>query len=361
MLALILLLLAAPRVPSSDGEILERLRTTAEDPGLAALRKQRAELSQHPENLQLASSTARAYLERGSIEGDPRFTGRAQAALAPWWSSADAPEPVLVLRAIIRQRSHDFAPAVEDLQRALLKDPKDGQAWLTLSSVQAVSGDLEAAKKSCGRLFGLASHLVSFGCLAPLSGDYHLLARLLEADGAGSPGEEQWARALVAELAARAGETQTAEAAYRRALEVDAPSAYVLGSYADFLLDQKRPAEVVALLRDRTRVDPLLLRLALAEQQLRAPELAAHVAALRDRFAASRQRGDVVHRREEAIFQLQLEHDAKTALRLARDNFGVQHEPADVRILIEAAQAAGDAAAAQPALEFARKAGWSRS
>jgi hypothetical protein len=39
---------------------------------------------------------------------------------------------------------------------------------------------------------------------------------------------------------------------------------YVFGAYADFLLDQNQPREVTALLRDKTRADPLLLRYALA-------------------------------------------------------------------------------------------------
>ena len=359
MLALLFILLAAPRVPSSDSEVLEQLRATPEDPGLASLRQMRAELSRHPEDLALATSTARAYLERGSVEGDPRFTGRAQAALMPWWAQPQAPEPVLVLRAIIRQRNHFFAPAIEDLQRALALDPRDGQAWLTLASVQTVAGDLDGSRRSCIQVFGLVSRVAGVACLSPLDGNYQLLERTLAQDGA-SGATAEWIWTLIAELAARAGDVSAAEAAFRRALAVDTPSAYLLGAWSDFLLDQKRPAEVVRLLRDRTRIDPLLLRLALAEQALRAPELAAHVEALRERFAASRQRGDVVHRREEARFELDLEHDPARALRLARDNWAVQHEVADARVLLDAAKAAGDEQAAAPAAAFARQAHWAR-
>jgi len=63
---------------------------------------------------------------------------------------------------------------------------------------------------------------------------------------------------------------------------------------------------------------------------------------LRARFDASRARGDTVHRREEARFQLQLNGDPKVALRLAQENWKVQREPADLRILAEAAHATGD-------------------
>jgi hypothetical protein len=40
------------------------------------------------------------------------------------------------------------------------------------------------------------------------------------------------------------------------------------------------------------------------------------------------------------------------ALRLAKANWSVQHEPWDVRTLLEAALAAGDPIAAQPVLEW---------
>ena len=92
-------------------------------------------------------------------------------------------------------------------------------------------------------------------------------------------------------------------------------------------------------------MDGLLLRLALAQKALQWPEADTTVATLRARFDASRARGDTVHRREEARFQLMLNNDAEAALRLAQDNWNVQREPADLRILAEAAHATGDAAA----------------
>ena len=67
---------------------------------------------------------------------------------------------------------------------------------------------------------------------------------------------------------------------------------------------------------------------------------------LRDRFTASRLRGDRVHLREEARFALHLLNDPATALKLAQENWLVQKEPADARILLEAGLAAHDAAAA---------------
>ena len=66
------------------------------------------------------------------------------------------------------------------------------------------------------------------------------------------------------------------------------------------------------------------------------------------RFDAARLRGDTVHQKEESRFALQLLGDAPRALALARETYAVQREPADARILLEAAIAAHQPAAAEP-------------
>jgi hypothetical protein len=120
---------------------------------------------------------------------------------------------------------------------------------------------------------------------------------------------------------------------------------YLLGAYGDWLLDQGRAAEVIELLGNETRIDPLLLRLALAQASLKRPEAAASIDTLRARYEASRARLDASHQRDNARFELALAGDPRKALALALENWKVQREPADLRILAEAAAATGDAAA----------------
>lgn len=146
----------------------------------------------------------------------------------------------------------------------------------------------------------------------------------------------------LAEMAARADMAEPAETHFRAAFAIDPTDAYLLGAYADFLLDHHRPREVLQLLRDHTRADPLLLRYALALQAEGSPELQAQVEQLRDRFEASHLRGDRVHLREEARYVLRLTNEPHTSLKLARENWEVQKEPADIRILLEAALASHD-------------------
>ncbi|MGB9107160.1 MAG: hypothetical protein WCC39_00595, partial [Telluria sp.] len=65
-------------------------------------------------------------------------------------------------------------------------------------------------------------------------------------------------------------------------------------------------------------------------------------------------RGDTVHQREQARFELALRHDPAAAVRLAKANWSVQKEPADLRILADCALASGDAEAARLVRDWLR-------
>jgi uncharacterized protein HemY len=148
-------------------------------------------------------------------------------------------------------------------------------------------------------------------------------------------------------MAVRAGDDAGAEAHFRGAMALGQPDSYLLGAYADFLLDHGRAPEVARLLTGKTKVDALLLRYALALRAMNSPEAAAQADALRVRFDAAQLRGDTVHQREQARFELALRRDPAAAVRLAKANWAVQKEPADLRILADCALASGDAEAAR--------------
>ena len=354
-------MVATAFVPGNDAQVLEEV-PRRDDPQAKEVRALSDELKVAPDDAKVAVKVSQKFLAMARAEGDPRWVGRAQTALGKFWDSPAPPEPVLVMRAVIRQSVHDFPAALVDLDRAVVQVPQDPQAWLTRASVQQVRGEFGAARVSCGPVVKLARPLVSAACLASvgsLSGSLAtsraLLAHVLFEDDGAEPAVTGWALTLLAEMSARQGDARAADAYYRKALSLGPPDAYLLASYSDFLLDQRRPAEVLPLLQQRTRADALLLRLALAEKELHDPALAAHVATLGDRFDASHARGDTVHRREEAIFRLKLLGDAKGALQLAQANWEVQREPLDARILVEAARAAKEPRAAQPVLAFVEK------
>jgi hypothetical protein len=185
--------------------------------------------------------------------------------------------------------------------------------------------------------------------------------RLLQEALSRSPGAEPllrvWALTILAELAAQLGDSAAAEKRFREALTFERRDPYLLGAYADFLLDEDRPAEVLELLDGESRIDPLLLRLTLAERRLGVAGLDEHVALMQARFDAARRRGDSMHLREEARFTLDLLDRPPRAVELALENWATQREPSDARILLEAAVAAQDPAAAQPVLDWLARTG----
>ncbi|MEW6682980.1 MAG: hypothetical protein AB1451_08660 [Nitrospirota bacterium] len=350
-----------PFLPADDAQVLERLRTAAADPQARELRRLRAELAQHPGDLDLAVTLATRYIEQGRAEADPRFYGYAQSALGPWWDAPQPPPKVLILRATLRQSVHDFDGALADLDAVLRVQPNHPQAWLTRAVIAQVRGEYADAAQSCAPLKRLSTPLVAATCLAGvagLSGDalgsFEALRASVKAQPDADPHLRIWALTVLAEMADRLGKVAAADAYFRQAMALGLRDSYLVGAYADYLLDQGRARDVVALLKDETRADGLLMRLTLAEQALGAPSLAAHVDALRARFESSRRRGDAVHQREEARFVLHLLNQPREALVLAQANWAVQRESWDARLVLESALASHDRAAAQPVVEWLR-------
>ena len=357
---------ATPFIPLDDNQIVEQLRSRPLERDDIEFRQWRARLRAAPNNLALAAAVAQRAMSIARRDGDPRYLGYAEAALRPWWSLPDPPARVRLLRAIVLQSTHQFPAALQDLATVLRQEPRNAQAWLTQASIFQVQGRYLDAAASCEQLRPLGAMLYADACQAELAGltgqarDAGVrLERLVAAATQGSSNNDVgWIAIVQAENAERAGDFATAERYFRAALTSSSDS-YAKGAYADFLLDRGRNPEVVDLLKNEQRADPLLLRLALAYSALHDQNAGGAIAALAARFDAARLRGDNVHRREEARFRLHLLHQSEAALSLALANWDVQKEPADARILFEAAQAAQQSAAAGAARVFVQSHGWS--
>jgi len=244
--------------------------------------------------------------------------------------------------------------------------------------VNQVLGRFAEADAGCHRLvgadyFALGSgvRLNGLACIAELSSlQGHAdtaaaaLARLAGAPDASSavtvaggaaPG---WLTLMRAELAQRRGDP-AAGALFAAALKAN-PDVYTQCAYADWLLDEHRPAEVLALLKGNEAADPVLLRVALALRALhgrddRRTREAATM--LGDRYDAALLRGDRSHGREQSRYELDLRGDTRAALKLAQSNWHVQHEPADAVVLARAAHSARRDDAAAPLWQFLRETG----
>ncbi|GMT99382.1 hypothetical protein KH5H1_35010 [Corallococcus caeni] len=352
-----------PFTPATDSAVLEHVPATATDAKARERAALRRALAARADQLDLALRLARLDIEEGRASGDPRYLGRAQAALEPWWGAEQPPPGVRLLRATILQGRHEFPAALADLDALVRETPDDAQAWLTRAVVLGVRGEHAEAQRSCAVLAPLAGAVAGAVCqaqvmsLAGRSRDAY--ARLSAALARGSHGadEQAWALSTLAEAAARAGDTERATKLFARVLAMDPSDAYTRAAYADLLLDLGRPSDVIALTKDHGQDDNQLLRRVLAEAALGTPEAPALAAELASRHAASHLRGDSLHAREEARFALHVEKDAAKALTLARANWEVQHEPWDARILLEAALAHGTPADAAPVLRFLEASG----
>jgi len=347
---------ATPYRPSSDSEIVETLPVGAGSASDRATRALRSAVARDPQNLDLALRLASLYVARARADSDPRPLGRAEAALAPWWNAPEPPVQVLVLRATIEQSNHRFAEARGDLERALAREPANAQAWLTLATVRQVTGDLAGAASSCRRLANIAAAPIAATCAASVDGvsgraaaAYDVLDRRR---GAETQSLDTWATTLQAELAERLGRPADAERLYLASRARDPRDVYTIAAYADFLLDAHRDADVLAMIARDTPVDILLLRRVQAAMRSRAPDAASEAAALGERFAALRARGDRVHLREEARYTLEILGKPDAALALALDDWRVQKEPLDVRIVLETARAAHKPTAAREVLDW---------
>jgi hypothetical protein len=318
-----------------------------------------ASLAYDSSNLDLALGVARSAIEQGRATSDPRAYGEAEAALSHWWNEAEPPQQVRLLRAVIRQANHEFPAAAADLDAVLDQAPRDAQARLSRAFLRMVTGDIDGAMGDCSALpYGARGLIrnICFARAAALSGQAAkgrlVLQRVLGADNQSTPAMRKFATAVLADLNAGLGRTAEAEALYAAtAAEPDADVS-LLAAYADLLLDMNRDADALRLLDGRGEQDALLLRRAIAAKRLDDRRLGEWSTILNERFSAALAAGNRVHLREEALFRLKVEDNPAAALPLAVQNWSVQKEPADARLLIEAALAARDTEAAQPVADF---------
>ncbi len=355
---------ATPFTPNDDSRVLERLPLKRGDPVAKELQALRQAHTANPANAQAAVALARKYFDLASAEGDPRYIGYAEAAIQRW-PDASAPANVILVRALLRQYRHDFEPALAELAAVLEREPDNTEAIGWRAALYLVQAEYAKARAECARLEPMATRLTLLACTTNVDSmtgksksAYEALSSTLAREPTRNAGFRAWILTRLSEMAQRMGDVKLAEKHFREALEetkkIGLPDGFVLAAYADLLLDLGRNDEVIAMLRDWTRSDVLLVRLALAEANAATPTSKQRARDLADRFAASALRGDRLHLQEESRFTLAIGRDAKKALAVALDNWKTQREPRDARVLMEAALAAGEPRAAQGALDWMR-------
>lgn len=328
-------LLARDLVPTDSNQVLAKLPPRL---SVASASAPEQVLDAAQQAISLARSTA-----------DPRHLGHAQALLSPWWGRSDAPVRATVLQATVEQAQHRFAEARASLQRALKREPRQPQAWLTLATLDRLQGRYAQAAVACERVGESGQMLYASVCQMELNslqgrhaqaraGFLHLLGQ--HAD----PATQAWIHSLLGEAQVRAGRPAQAERHFLISLQL-APDVYTGLALADLFLTAKQPQRALDVLQAMPRSDAVLMRLALAHRQRNDAQWQRELSELQQRFADSRQRGDdqSLHARELAWTALQLETDASAAQRHALVNIQLQKEPIDWWLALRSTQAVADA------------------
>jgi tetratricopeptide (TPR) repeat protein len=341
---------AKPYQPTHDEQVLAVIPASARHAQLNSREFAR-------NRLDVALPLAQLYITQSRHTGDLRFLGYAESVLQPWLSGVAISADALVLQATVLQSRHEFSTALTVIDQALQLRGGDAQAWLTRATILRVLGRYDEALTACQELGRRAASEVTELCTQSLRGlmgelpaAYQRVGQLSAANL--SAAARAWRDSELGEMAMRLGRDAEAEQWFQSGLRFAPDDFYIKAAYADLLLRQQRAKQVLQLLKGQDSIEPLLLRIAIAQQQLRDPGLAASRARLQAAFAAETQRGEGIHRREQARFLLDVQQQPQAALQAALDNWKVQHETDDVLVLIRAAQAAGNATQAKPALDF---------
>jgi Flp pilus assembly protein TadD len=299
-----------------------------------------------PASTTASVALATAFMERARALREPMYFGRAEAVLAPLASKPGASAAVRRLYAQTLQYRHDFATAEMLLGTVLRDAPRDADARLLRASVRLVRGEFSEARADCAQLAAAGGHGAPLGyaCLAEAlagTGDLERARALLEAitdQQAIEPSARAYLLATRAELRERGRDTAGAVFDYRTALELAPHDDSIRAALADLLATSGNAGEA----RDLLAIDkPSLALLVRGVPLLRGAARAALAARVNSWLALEIARGDKPHLREAAMFAL-ANGDAARALAAARQNFEIQKELADVRVLARAARAAND-------------------
>lgn len=316
-----------------------------------------------PDDATELANTIQQQILHARREGDPRYLGYASGLLAQW-PEARMTDRLRVLRATVQQSLHQFDDARADLQ-SVIANTNDTtqrlQAHLTLANLELVQGHYENAAEHCQALSEISPGLIAQSCQALVKGRtgqpqlaYRELLDLTRGVRRADVTERLWAEGTLADLAAQLGDSRARDH-WQFILSQEPEDLYTRAQLADWFLDNHQPENTLALTEDYEHVDSLAVLRTIAMIQTGHPQATALIADLQQRFSVARWRGSLLHQRDLARFQLDVEKRAGEALKHAFANWQDQREPEDTRLVLRASLAAGDKARASTVLNWLRQ------
>jgi Tfp pilus assembly protein PilF len=266
-----------------------------------------------------------------------------------------------LMRAQARQHVHDFAAALQDLDRVLASDPRNLQAWLTRAAIHQVQGEYAAAASDCRSLALLAEPLMTIDCLSRAASHqgkaqlaYDQLRAARDRSNAIAPQQRREVEVTLADIANRLGRADAAKVHFGTAMGSPELDSYTLVSYADFLLEQRDYRGVLQLATTYRSRPELYLATAIASREANTPDRLQRAELVRQRYE-DRRLANAAPTRDYARFLLDIEDDAPAALAAGLKNWQTQREPADALIVLRAAVAANRPDAAAPIRTFVER------
>lgn len=349
-------LLVAPVVSAAPSPIQNDF---SDDAVLATLPEVSPNLSSAPKNVDDLADEVQQLIEQARETGDPRFLGYAERLLQDW-PEADFNDRLRVLRATLAQSLHRFDAARQDLEQVLQTTQnrqQQIQSRLTLANLELVQGRYIKAREHCQALVDVYPGLIAASCLAQTearTGSAESAYRNLRAQLASATNADLtsrfWAEGTLGDLAAQLG-LDSAAAHWGNVLQQSPEDLYTRAQLADWQLQSGNLQTTLELTEGYDQVDALAVIRAIALREAGAPEAKTLTNSLRERFAEAQWRGTLLHQRDFARFQLDIENQPALALKHALANWETQREPLDTRLVLRAAHQVED----QPALQKLRQ------
>lgn len=304
-----------------------------------------------PDSAPALADQVQAFLLQARSQGDPRYLGYAQA-LFERWPESRMTDRLKILRATLNQSLHHFEPAREELSDILKESNSNRQqvtqARLTLANLELVQGHYKSARSHCRQLADDFPGLIAASCLAQVearTGHAETAYQSLHAQTRRAPASDTtdriWALGTLADIAAQLGRPE-AEQHWRQVLTLAPDDLYTRAQLADWLLERGENEAVIRLTESYEQVDSLAVIRAIAMKRHKHTDAGRLSAMLEERFTEARWRGTLLHQRDLARYALDIEGNAETALTHAQANWQDQREPLDTRLLLRAAESAGN-------------------
>lgn len=353
--------LAQPYTPDSADAVVDTLPPAIVE--LAADIRRQQTSADLVDPSQILSQAMAAY-QLAVSSGDARAHGRTLSILQRWPDGSQPPAMYHILLAAVQQHNHAFDEALSQLQPIIGAGPGAAnsaaymQALMMTAQIGLVTGDYARVAQSCEALRNAARRPLFVNCQAQLDGvtgnaraALDLVDDTLRNSAQLNALDYQELFTTAAVINHRLGNTAQAENYYQNALRLAPDLGYLKVNFANLLLEQGRHNELIGWLstEDDATLNPelsillargLLARGTAADRQ-RADNLVARLA--RD-FELAFMRNEAIPHKEYAQYALQLAGQPTEALQAAKENWSVQKEPSDTRLLASAAAANDDLA-----------------